>query len=29
MFLKEIPFASFANAIDMKIERVLMGFLIG
>ena len=29
MFLKEIPFASFTNAIDMKIERVLTGFLIG
>jgi hypothetical protein len=29
MFLKEIPFASFTNAIEMKIERVLTGFLIG
>ena len=29
MFLKEIPFASLINAIDMKIERVLTGFLIG
>jgi hypothetical protein len=29
MFLKEIPFAPFTNAIDMKIERVLTGFLIG
>jgi hypothetical protein len=29
VFLKEIPFASFTNAIDMKIERVLTGFLIG
>jgi hypothetical protein len=28
-YLKEIPFASFTNAIDLKIERVLMGFLIG
>jgi hypothetical protein len=27
--LKEIPFASLTNAIDMKIERVLTGFLIG
>jgi hypothetical protein len=26
--LKEIPFASFTNAIDLKIERVLTGFLI-
>ena len=25
-FLKEIPFASFTNAIDLKIERVLIGF---
>jgi hypothetical protein len=29
MFLKEILFASLTNAIDMKIERVLTGFLIG
>jgi hypothetical protein len=29
LFLKEIPFASFLNAIDVKIERVLTGFLIG
>ena len=29
LFLKEIPFASLTNAIDMKIERVLTGFLIG
>jgi hypothetical protein len=28
LFLKEIPFASFTNAIDLKIERVLTGFLI-
>jgi hypothetical protein len=27
--LKEIPFASLTNAIDVKIERVLTGFLIG
>ena len=26
MFLKEIPFASLTNAMDMKIERVLTGF---
>jgi hypothetical protein len=29
LFLKEIPFTSFTNAIDLKIERVLTGFLIG
>jgi hypothetical protein len=29
LFLKEIPFASLTNAIDVKIERVLTGFLIG
>jgi hypothetical protein len=29
LFLKEIPFASLTNAIDMKIERVLTRFLIG
>ena len=29
LFLKEIPFASLTNAIDMTIERVLTGFLIG
>ena len=29
LFLKEISFASFTNAIDLKIERVLTGFLIG
>ena len=29
LFLKEILFASLTNAIDVKIERVLMGFLIG
>jgi Cdc6-like AAA superfamily ATPase len=28
LFLKEIPFASLTNAIDVKIERVLTGFLI-
>ena len=28
LFLKEIPFASFTNAINLKIERVLTGFLI-
>jgi hypothetical protein len=26
LFLKEIPFASLTNAIDVKIERVLTGF---
>jgi hypothetical protein len=29
LFLKEMPFASLTNAIDVKIERVLTGFLIG
>ena len=29
LFLKEIPFASLTNAIDVKIEKVLTGFLIG
>ena len=29
LFLKEIQFASLTNAIDVKIERVLTGFLIG
>ena len=29
LFLKEIPFASLTIAIDVKIERVLTGFLIG
>ena len=29
LFLIEIPFASLTNAIDVKIERVLTGFLIG
>ena len=29
LFLKEIPFASLTNAIDVKIERVLTGVLIG
>ena len=29
LFLKEIPFASLTDAIDVKIERVLTGFLIG
>jgi len=29
VFLKEIPFASLTNAIDVNIERVLTGFLIG
>jgi hypothetical protein len=27
LFLKEITFASLTNAIDVKIERVLTGFL--
>ena len=27
--MKEIPFASLTNAIDVKIEKVLTGFLIG
>jgi hypothetical protein len=29
LFLKENHFASFTNAMDLKIERVLTGFLIG
>jgi hypothetical protein len=29
LFFKEIPFASLTIAIDVKIERVLTGFLVG
>ena len=29
LFLKEVPFASLAGAMDVRVERVLAGFLIG